>query len=274
MMFKEDRSVFDSLAKLYQFLNDKYQEELKKSSKNKKAKKYQDNIMSSEKQKKSNNAQVSVEDIHRLIEKNEKRQPKTKVKEFNINTMKLQTRKEKRNSNPPIDYNPIPFNFLSTKYKNEKIQLDPIDEENFLKEEENYSNALRENYELVKYLTNNRIKSDFFSIWTKNFYYSVFQKKSRKPNDFYFENSKNSPNKIKYQNNYISDENKNDEQPCFLFDSNESKSESEQEIKNISNYNLQAKVNDSKKKSNSDKALKQSKDEKDLYVDIVLSEYT
>lgn len=264
-MFKEDRSVFDSLAKLYQFLNEKYKEELKKSSKNKKAKKYQDNINYAEKQKKSNNAQVSVEDIHRLIEKNEKSQPKTKVKEFNINTMKLQTRKEKRNLNPPIDYNPIPFNFLSTKYKNEKIQLDPINEESFLKEEQNYSSVLRENYELVNYLTNNRIKSDFFSIWTKNFYYSVFQKKSRKSNDFYFENSKNSPNKIKYQNNYISNE--NDKQPCFLFDSNESKSESEQEIKNISNPNLQAKVI-------SDNALKQSKDDKDLYVDIVLSEYT
>lgn len=262
-MSQEDRSIFDSLAKLYQFLNEKYSEEISKSSKNKKKKSNINNIKSTDQQQqKSSDAQVTAKIIHDFNERKTK-SAEIEIKEYNLKTKKLQTKKKKKNSNPPIDYDPIPFNFLSTKYKNEKTQVDEDNEQIYLKEEHNYSKKLCENYELVYYLTNSRIKSDIFAIWTKKFYYSVMQKKSNKSNGT--SSNKNDQN----QKNCT-----NSEQPCFLFTSSESIGLSDQETKKITFQNLQAKVDkNNKKKCRSNEDIGSSKDDRELCVDIVLSEY-
>lgn len=264
-LFRDNRSVFDSLDKLYRFLNAKYLEEISKS-KNPKQKK--NNYIFE--QQKNDNANVTADIIYSL-NRNKNAPSISEKKVYNLKTMKVQTKKKKKNSHPPIDYDPIPFNFLSKRYKYEKTQVDSSNEENFCIEKQNHYDDLVENYELVNYLTNNKIKSKVFSIWTKKFYYSLINKKSNKPNGFYFETNDNN---LDHAQSYNYTQCKNDQYPHFLFDSAESTSESNQDFKKISNYKSNIEPKNQKKKIDSNVVSFPPKDDRDVYVDIVLSEYT
>lgn len=256
MTQKNDRSVIDSLAYLYKFLTDKYSEELKGCSKNGKKKnknKDSENEIAKEPQNASTNVEITTKIIHDLNE-NKNPPPRVETKVYNTKTKKLQKKKNKKQSifNPPLDYNPIPFNFLSTKYKSTKTQVNFQSNPDIQNQDSN--NNLKENFELISYITNNKIKSDAFSLWSRKYLYSVLRKKSVSFNQIYSERNQIILNQLRqeqvFQKNYQNDY-------SYPYSLSYSKSQENKETKKLTLNNGNNFLDD---------------DKRDIYVDIVLSE--
>lgn len=88
---------------------------------------------------------------------------------------KKQIKHQKKQSNPPNSYCPIPLNPLTQNAKCESTQVedDVLFEMIENQKLHDYANYLQDSYELLSYLTVKKQKSRCFSKWAKHFYISA-----------------------------------------------------------------------------------------------------
>ena len=121
--------------------------------------------------------------IAKQTKKNEQNQKNDKIQkgqtenEINKSREKKTIKKNKPDKTPiykPINYDPIPFNLLTNKASTKLTQTDNYcqnDDPSLIR----YELRLRDSYELVHYLTENRIKMNVISTWIRQMYKNVTQ---------------------------------------------------------------------------------------------------
>ncbi|OHS95655.1 hypothetical protein TRFO_38225 [Tritrichomonas foetus] len=135
------------------------------------------------KHNKSNNVTFSFNPT-KFVTENPKKSSSKKTKNSGQSRKKTRAQKNDGNKQNLVPYDPIPLNRLSKNAK--KTQTQTNQQFDFENEERNhekfleYSFYLRNNFELVSYLTNHKIKSNCFSLWTKNMYISAINRVQEK----------------------------------------------------------------------------------------------